>query len=193
MNLNKASSDSLIGKYFIGEVKVNLDPNKLHRIKVFIPELFEGYADDDLPWFGCIRPIFQGNSNNTGWIAIPRVGSRVVCVFDKGNVNSGLVIGELMDSNNKIEVISDPNYPECWGFRDENNTYLKVNTQTKLMELHHSSGTKIVIDVTGNTNVTVVDNCVVDITSNATINVGGNTTLTSGGPVQVTAPKISLN
>lgn len=193
MNINKVGSDSLIGKYFIGEVKVNLDPNKLHRVKVHIPELFEGYAANDLPWFGCVRPLFQGNSNNTGWISIPRIGSRVVCVFDKGNINSGLVIGELMDSTNKIESVSDPDYPECWGFRDENNTYLKVNTNTKLLELHHSSGTKVEIDVTGNTTITVTDNCNVNIASNATINVGGNTTITSGGPVKVNAPKISLN
>lgn len=185
MNINKIGSDSLIGKYFVGEVKVNLDPNKLHRVKVHIPELFEGYAANDLPWFGCVRPLFQGNSDNTGWISIPRIGSRVICVFDKGNINSGLVIGELMDSANKIESISDPDYPECWGFRDENNTYLKVNTNTKLLELHHSSRTKLEIDESGNTTITV--------TGNITINVSGNTTLVSEGPISVTGPRIDLN
>lgn len=207
INLNQLRSEQLLGKFFIGTVKVNVDDLQLGRVKVYIEELFEGFLDEELPWFAISRPIFQGASSDIGWFAIPRVGSKVLCTFDKGNINSGIIIGELIDNTTKMSSYGT-NYPEIWGFRDENNTYLKVNTQTKVLEAHHM-GTTINISETGLLTINVADNTSISVNGNTNVNVTGNTAITTSGTTSVqsngditvssdssitsTAPSITLN
>jgi len=139
-----------IGKFFIGEVKVIDDPKKLSRIKVHISELFNGIEDNFLPWFGLMRPIFRGSLSGEGFYSIPQIGSKVVCIFDKGDLNSGLVIGELFDNATKVD---DTKFsPEVWGFIDENSTSLQVNTVERTLTITHQ-GVIITIDNAGKVNI----------------------------------------
>lgn len=164
------ATEALVGKYFIGIVKFNNDDKQLGRIKVSIPELFEGYNDESLPWFAIVRPVFRGASNNVGYFHVPRIGTKVVCVFDKGNINSGLVIGEIVDNNSKMTGIES--YPNGYGFIDEGGTYFKVVPNISA-ELHHK-GTTVNINSSGAVTINAASNISVTINGNCNMSVSGN-------------------
>jgi uncharacterized protein involved in type VI secretion and phage assembly len=63
-----------------------------------IDELFAGMADAELPWCAVLRRPQNGSADNVSTFFVPDVGSRVVVVFDKGDVYSPLIVGELVGS-----------------------------------------------------------------------------------------------
>ena len=93
--------DGLVGKHFVGEVVQNDDTGaadglRLGRVRVRVPELFGGIEDDDLPWAPVLRRVQNGALDNASTFHVPDVGSVVVVVFDKGDVYTPLVVGELV-------------------------------------------------------------------------------------------------
>lgn len=188
--IKELGGEKLVGKYFVGTVKVNSDPSQLSRVRVMIPELFDGYADTDLPWFTVARPVFRGASNNVGWHCVPRVGSKVLCVFDKGNINSGIVTHELVDAASKPTELLD-SYPNTWGWIDENGTRLEVNAATKVLTLHHQ-GTTVIIDAAGNVDVHVVGNLTGQVDGTMSWHSNGAATISSDAVLNGTAPTINL-
>jgi hypothetical protein len=99
-------ADDLRGKFFIGVVKDNKDPLECARIKVMIPELFDQFPDEDLPWAVVLRKVQNGSKMNISTLNVPDEGTRVVVMFDKGDVYSPLVVGELIGTNSKFDKTS---------------------------------------------------------------------------------------
>ena len=168
-------SKDLIGKKFVGTVVYNADPEKWARVKVSIKGLFDGYAVADLPWVAVPQPVFRGAMGGAGGLLVPRVGSKVMVVFDNGEINSGFVEGELVDKNSKRTALHE-NYPNTYGFVDENGTVFKVNTVTKVLTVAHQ-GSSVVLGASGNITVSSV----------------GSVDVVAAGNVNITAPNINLN
>lgn len=164
------NTEALTGKFFVGIVKVITDPESLGRVKVYIPELFENYKDENLPWFAIVRPVFRGASNNVGYLHVPRAGTKVICTFDKGNINSGLIFGELIDGGSKMSGIGS--YPSGYGWIDESGTYFKVIPNNTL-EVYHK-GTTVNINSSGAVTINAASNISVTVNGNCNLSVSGN-------------------
>lgn len=190
----------LLGKLMVGTVKVNDDdPSHLRRVRVFIPELHDGIPDDHLPYFAVIRAVFRGASSGIGRFNVPQVGSKVLCIFDRGDKNSGFVIGEMEDGSSAVGGPADADYPNSYGFVDENGTYFQVDAKAGTAKFHHK-GTVLTVDTAGNLTGDVAANVTLNvkgaasanITGNATVNVGGSLNVKSSGNATVDAPVIEL-
>lgn len=171
----------LLGRIFYGTVVTNVDPTyPMSRVQVRIAELHQNIADADLPWFLILKPLFRGNDGKSGWTNIPLVKSSVAVMFDGGNTNSGIVIGEL--DTGKSRAMLDTGDPNRWGFADENGTQVLVDTQAKTFHFEHQ-GVTYDVDASGNV--------VVNIPGNKTETVGGTNTIKAqqhevDGPVHAT-------
>lgn len=143
----------LIGKFFIGIVENNIDPLKISRVQINIPELHTGIPVTNLPWASLISPIFRGALGTAGKLNIPRKGSQLLIVFDNGENYSPIIIGELVSSSSNRSALGDGNYPNVYGFVDENGTEFNVDIITKILTVNHQ-GFKLVIDSSGNTTST---------------------------------------
>jgi hypothetical protein len=178
-------NDKILGKWFVGDVVINDDPLKLSRIKVKIPVLFDEYKNDDLPWVALVRPIFRGNANNAGMFSIPKIGSRVLIQFDKGDIKSGFAFGEIADGVSKPTNLH-VSYPDSYGWVDEKLNEFIIDTRTDITTIKHSSGTKIVIAANGALTVTTVADATLNTTGNILATATGNITATADGNLAVT-------
>lgn len=99
---------------YIGKVKSNVDPSRLGRLRVYIPEL-GGLDEDDpnnwrtvsyaSPYIGTTQPSVAEGTNNTVnaygatresygfWMTPPDVGINVLCIFVNGSADQGYYIG----------------------------------------------------------------------------------------------------
>jgi phage baseplate assembly protein V len=163
-NSRAFESSSLIGKWFIATVKSTDDPLQLGRVRILVPDLHDGLSGTDLPYAICMTPVFRGSLGNAGYFSVPRVGSRVLVIFDMGHIDSPIIIGELRDINTKItSLLTD--YPATYGFTDENGTTFNVDTSSKVLTIKHQ-GSTIIIDNNGNVDITAPNTV---ITGNAKI------------------------
>jgi uncharacterized protein involved in type VI secretion and phage assembly len=169
--------EGFLGKFFVGTVRAHDPDPQVGRVRVHVPDLMEGYADEDCPWAGTVRPVFRGTNGAPGFHGVPRIGSRVLVVFDKGDINSPVILGELIDGAGKAGVLGE-NYPNRYGWEDENGNYLYYDVQTKVFKIKNENAT---ITIQGNSDVEV------ETTANIKVNAGQNIDVTAGAHVNVTA------
>lgn len=190
--------DTLVGKHFIGEVVFNNDPLQLCRVKVMVSELFSGYTVEMLPWMTCMPGLFRGQTGKAsnlaqsprcGPIFVPRVGSRVVCVFDKGDINSGIIDREIIDGEmtNDQELLED--YPDTYGVCDENGTKIVVNTKQKRVRIKHR-GALVELDVDGNIKIHTIGQMDMDIEGDLNLHSNSNIKISADEVITLEATKI---
>lgn len=155
-------SDNALGRFFVAVVKINTE--SVGMIRCHVPGLTDGVSDGDLPKFALVRPVFRGVSGAIGYFSIPRVGTRVLVTFDGGNIDSGIVMGEVADGNGKPEDL----VPGKWGFIDEAGTYIEVVVGSTLKIQHQ--GALITIDASGNITGTSPTNITWNATTSFTVN-----------------------
>jgi hypothetical protein len=115
------------------------EDKKLGRIKVLVPGLWEETDLAKLPWIYPKHPAGLGGSNVTSNFMVPNVGSYINVEFPYEDVYSGFYTSYFHDPNTHIGIFNE-DYPSSYGWRDEQNTYFKVNRAKKSLELHHASG-----------------------------------------------------
>jgi filamentous hemagglutinin family protein len=177
------SADSAIGKFFVATVVGQPTVGDPHRVRVRVPDLMSEYPDVDCPWAAISRPVWRGDGGGVGVNAVPRNGTKVLVVFDKGDVNSPIILGELGSSNVN---------PNRYGWSDENGNSLWFDVVAHTLTVTNSGAT---ITVSGSGQVTIHSPAGITINSDATIALAGtgSVTVTSGSSVTVTAPSINLN
>jgi hypothetical protein len=107
---------------FIGKIKNNIDPAKLGRLQVYIPELASGDEEEpqnwrivtySSPYFGMTKQAVTGNLvNEYGttkesygmWMTPPDIGVLVICIFINGDPNRGYYIGCIPDGTSHYMV-----------------------------------------------------------------------------------------
>ena len=107
---------------FIGKIKNNIDPAKLARLQVYIPELSSGDEEEpqnwrtvtySSPYFGMTNQAVLGHEvNEYGstkesyglWMTPPDIGVLVICIFINGDPNRGYYIGCIPDGTSHYMV-----------------------------------------------------------------------------------------
>lgn len=157
-NLQQIERHDYEGNWFVGTVVANNDPEKLERVKVTIPGLFED-AEDLLPWVAPVRfgsvPNKPGAHGSFG--GVPTVGSVVWVILQDGNPQYPLYSGSpIMKGGPVAEALV--NYPNRRGFKDPaGNLYYSDNTPgSNIVTFRHASGTTITVNNDGSVNIAAV-------------------------------------
>jgi len=169
-----ANRNSLMGKRLIGKVVDNNDPEQLRRVKVKVPEVYGAdISNEDLPW--CIPTNLSviGNTSACQFFGVPIIDSIVSVTFQHGDP----LFPEYSSSPTTPQTVPDlfkTNYPNRYGWIDEQANHFFIDRTTGDLELHHNSGTMIQINPDGRVTVTAVENVHLEVTGDVTANVGGN-------------------
>lgn len=119
---------------FIGKVVVNDDIKKFHRIKVEIPDMWDGYKQCELPW--CIPANIGGGCGPTEYYQnIPETGSFVYVTFQNGDNHLPVYHGGVRDYQT-LKGKLDENYPHRIG--GQVNSFREVHGNTERKREHTS-------------------------------------------------------
>lgn len=132
-------------KPYKGTVVSNDDPRQINRIKVNIPGFIEG-DEEDLPWIFADNPAGLGGREDLSGSTVPVVGSQVKVEFPFEDIYSGFYTGYWQSEGTHQGSVFNEDYPESYGFRDEQGTHVKINKTKKFFELQHTSGARVFID-----------------------------------------------
>lgn len=116
-------------KILKGTVVDNVDPDKMERIKVSIPDLLEG-DKDGLPWLYALHPAGLGQSDKLSHFCVPEIGTGVFCIFPEGSMYFGYYVWHTRDKQSIPEVFKT-NYPERYGWMDSNENSHVVDKKDK--------------------------------------------------------------
>lgn len=186
---------------YIGRVVANNDPTMCERVKVVIPSILEGDANN-LPWVCPNIARSQGQAAGIGVFGVPVVGAKVYVSFQGGDPDFPVYEGGVVGVDNLIPEAAE-DYPHCWGFVDAKGNKAIYNTKTGVTRIIHNSGTTTRIEadgtvnevivkdynvsVTGDYTVTVGGSASISASSNASLSGGGNASLSGGGAASVAA------
>lgn len=117
------------GKVFVGKVVVNDDIKKFHRIKVEIPDMWDNYGQDQLPW--CMPGALPGGSGpNETYQNIPETGSFVYVTFQDGDNHFPVYHGGVRDFQT-VQGVLAVNYPHRVGWQLNSFTQQSGGTERK--------------------------------------------------------------
>ena len=168
--IDKVTSQKLKDSPKIGTVVANEDPDKLGKIKVNIPGIFEG-STDNLPWVRRKNDTaFCGDDSEL--FDVPSIGSVVEVRWDYDE-NIPIYSG-VPNSKKHTSSVFTNNYPYEGGFRF-GKCVLKCDKASNVMTITNGS-CFIQLDPLGNITMTCK----------------GNMNLTSGRDVTITAPKTTI-
>lgn len=121
---------------FIGRVVVNDDPKRFHRIKVEIPDMWDSYKQEELPW--CMPGQLAGGSGSTETSQnIPETGSFVYITFQNGDNHNPVYMGGVRDYQT-VKGVLDTNYPHRVGW--QYNSFTETHSGTERKRVHDSKG-----------------------------------------------------
>jgi hypothetical protein len=188
--------------YLSGIVVVNNDPNKQQRIKVMIPNVFEG-DPANFPW---VAPLVYSSFV----VDVPDIGQRVAVYLQGGDILYGLTEGYPHDANKEVPAELLENYPHRRGRWDPFGNLFYTDSSTGHTVYKHKDNAftsdidadgNVTIHAEGNVAVTIVGNVTVVVQGNAQVTVDGSTTVhsqgnmsvSSDGTIDVQAAIINLN
>lgn len=175
----------LIGKYFIGEVVDNNDPEKEGRCRVKVLGMFMGneVPNDAIPWaqpFG--RSMFAGGSaGGFADISVPKIGTYVRVQFAEGDLMSPEYTSiQVINPDVKAEI--DGSYLNSHVLAYDVDEQMKVfYTPSKGLELFHKDShitinpdSSITIEHANTDSIIELVGTTINITANSTINITAN-------------------
>lgn len=151
------------------------DKRRLGRIQARVDEVFgPDIPDEHLPW--AIPELFMqldGASSTSGFVSIPKIGTKVLVRFQCGSALHPVYSGYLIDETTRMEELLH-NYPNRAVARFQNGCLLVIDTQTDEVFFRNPGDLNIFIE--GNANLVVKGNVVEKILGNKTTMVQGNLT-----------------
>lgn len=149
------------------------------RIKVTIPTVFELTPEQEaaqdyssLPWVYRQRESFLGGAQNTSSNAVPNVGTDIVVVFPFG-IYHPLYVG-VWDTDLTISPLFFEDYPNTYGFVDDQGDYFRVNKVAGYTEYVHNSGSYFLMDRAGNMTCLTMGDWDEEVRGNRHVRVKGN-------------------
>jgi hypothetical protein len=115
---------------WVGEVADNEDPKKLGRVRVRVLDVFDGIADDSLPW---AAPYKDLNGNQ---FVVPDKGKVVTVYFDNGNIYTPIYIYAQHYNTNlqqKLNDVSGADYTSMRALIFDHKTQMYSNDADGLM------------------------------------------------------------
>lgn len=117
---------------FQGKVVDNNDPDKLGRIKVEVPNVYQG--DKSLfPW------VHRKESGNNGEFSVPPLNTIVEISFPDRDLYNPTYCGRYLKAG-KIDSVFEEDYPNTYGYVDDAGNKFTANKTSKLVKYEHSSG-----------------------------------------------------
>jgi hypothetical protein len=196
---NYLKKTNALQRDYRGIVVNNIDPLKIGRIQVNLPNFIEGTQSANgswnLPWVYQKSPSMLGGSGNSSSFAVPEIGNEVFVEF-KGDVYA-MFYSYYWQSSTTHQADFDEDYPASYGFRDVTGNLFKINKAKQFMQFIHSSGLQWLVDSLSNGT----------LTSNNTLNflaqdgktqftmdmVNGNITLNARNSITLNAPTLNQN
>jgi len=166
------------------------------------PPVWPGSASEHLCDLPSIRP--DKNTIPAGLFGVPRIGTRVLVIPRRYNINSLVWFLEPADGGSLLGI---PNYPFTYGYVDENGNTAYIDTQDSSLNLVQFGDAYITITgnvcltiggnanihIYGNANLTVDQNVNAQVGGNFTANIVGNSDTTVGGNQTSTVMGSSTN
>lgn len=168
---------------FRGTVADTSDTLKLGRIRVRI----EGFYDDeaiqvsDIPWALPAMGLGESAGSGSGSFFVPKVGTRVYCMFEGGDVYSPVYIASALDGTKGQPTFKDTNYPDRMGHRFDNGVEIYVDKAEDVVKFTHPAGTSLTIDADGNITVAGAKDRVTALVGDETETIGGDEVKTIAG------------
>lgn len=135
-----------------GIVVDNNDPKKLGRVKVRITGLLEDPDKTKLPWILPKNPAgFGGKPDGSGLVA-PDINAELVVEFPYKSIYFAFYTGYWQSATTHQGLFTE-DYPESYGFRDTQSSFIKVNRAKSYVQMRHRSGTQLDNDRDGNLEV----------------------------------------
>jgi hypothetical protein len=142
----------------LGIIVENRDPMGLERVKIRLSEISDEYETDWIPVCSNFISI-----RHQSFDSIPKIGDRVLVVFEQGDLNRPIVIGCLSSKSNKLssQPASFPIKPITLNSNHSEHGSEKVITEyssdkiiikdncTSTFEFHTKSGNTITIEDSG--------------------------------------------
>lgn len=121
------------------------DGMMLGRIQARIAVLFDGIADEDLPWAIPNWNHVDGASPLSGVFSVPKVSSKVYLKFQQANPAFPVYRGYHVDVLTQMEEVKH-NYPDRAVIRFQNKAMLIVDTKDNVLYLRNPGNVKIFVD-----------------------------------------------
>jgi len=176
---------------YVGTVVNGNDPQKMGRVTVRVPHIFDNVADGDLPW--AIPDRMAGPAGNVGGSAscmIPLAGSKVYVFFQLGNIHSPIYSTDILNTQFFASTVFGAEYPNAWGFSDGSN-YLKINRATGDILIQNAVNSLINIAPDGTITVTSVKDLNVNVTGTTTVN--SPTVIVNATDTTVNSDNVTVN
>lgn len=170
----------------IAKVINNNDPNKLGRIKVSLPGMFEPKDEEgsNLPWIRMMQDTFLNGCGEM--FSVPLVGSYVEILWPYDNKNC-FYRGIPYGVNNCTKIFTN-DYPNEWGLTDGNFIF-KVNRVTNEYTVKTPKST-VIVDTDGNVIVTTDSN--VTVTAEGDIDLKGKNISISGDDISIKGSTVTI-
>jgi len=172
------------GVYFEGTVVDNNDPDKLERVRISCPGLYEGSDTTMFPWARSIRRMMFGGGQHVGQFGVPIIGTTVSFILDQGDPHHPIYLGYSLKDGNQVTE-AGTNYPNRYGFKDPNGNLFYIDMTTKTVHFTHGNS-GMTIDIAADGSITV------NTPARATITSTGDITFTSQGKVQITGQEVDI-
>lgn len=160
----------LLEKDYSGIVVDDNDPKKCARIKVRVPEIFEGIPDEDLPWAIPFFMHVDGSSPQSGSISIPKIGSEVSIKFQNQDLHYPIYSGFSVNQKTIMPEVLE-NYPHRSVTKFKNGCIIIIDEKTNEVLFKNPGDVHISID--GNADISVAGNCTQTVQGNQYFQVGG--------------------
>lgn len=177
---------------YVGTVVNGNDPQKMGRVTVRVPHIFDNVSDGDLPW--AIPDRMTGPAGNVGGSAscmVPRSGSKVYVFFQLGNIHSPIYSTDILNTQFFASTVFGSEYPDAWGFSDGEN-FIKVNRATGDILIQNKVASSINIATDGTVSVTSVKDLNVNVPAGTTT-VNSPTVVVNADTTTVNSPVVAVN
>jgi len=134
-----------------GIVVNNNDPDKQGKCQIRVYGVFgEEVPDNDLPW---ALPDFGFIGSTLGSFVVPPNGALVKVYFDRGDIYLPHYTTKAVNINSQ-PTQKDVDYPDNMVmFETDEGDYFTINRKSKETTFHHNSGTKVLINADGSTEI----------------------------------------
>lgn len=160
---------------YLGTVEDNNDPEKLGRVRVRVA-VYADLATDDLPW---ASPLLgsHGNSQFSGGLNIPEIGSQVRISFPSRDLTAPYYSGAELTQKSRVTLF-DENYPNSYGYKDSNGNFIKIDKTAGTTHWQHESTTNAQVSSDGSITIAIRGGLTLKLTSVNTFNL-------DSGPIEI--------
>lgn len=184
--------ENLTGRIFPATVVNNNDPERRQRVQFRIDgPLHEGVEDAHLPWGLRMGSPGKGTTGAVHEVGLPPNGSKVFVTFMDNSDDHPVVLGAAHIGVPNSEL-TGTDYTHCYGWIDEANNIVLVNTAQRTYTIHMATGAQILLDSAGGVQIIAAAPSSLSVQGGLNITSTGQLVLGSKTGVRVTGPYVTM-